>query len=64
MNYGRQEETFQALKGRKRDDKVLHPHNPIKEDDWIIVSSRGQAYEITANIHGRLDLIIMDVLIL
>jgi len=39
---GRQEEAFKALEGRKRDDKVLHPHNPVTEDGWIIVSSRGQ----------------------
>jgi hypothetical protein len=47
MTYGRQEEAFKALKERKRDNKVLHPHNPIKENGWIIVSSRRQTYENT-----------------
>jgi hypothetical protein len=47
MTYGRQEEAFKALKWRKRDNKELHPHNPIKEDGWIIVSSHGQTYENT-----------------
>jgi hypothetical protein len=47
MTYGRQEEAFKALEERNRDDKVLHPHNPIKEDGWIIESSRGQTYENT-----------------
>jgi len=47
MTYERQEEAFKALKWRKRDNKVLYPHNPMKEDGWIIVSSRGKAYENT-----------------
>jgi hypothetical protein len=47
MTYGRQEEGLKALKERTRDDKVLHRNNPIKEDSWIIVSSRGQTYENT-----------------